>query len=982
MIKKLPLKNNILFTTALTTSLFGYYRRAEAACTNDSSPIYSCAGTNSVTQAINYSGATVSTVDGFSVTTASGNGITISGDEDVSFTDSYGSTISGASLGMHITSTGSTNINLSDSQVASSSNNHGIEINHDGPGELNMTTSGSTAISGSNDGIHFRGSNGSDASLIIAADTTVQASTSALYLTLVDWNNDFNMEVHGNLDGDDYGIFLRREILGDSSITIEEGSDVHGGIRGIFMRTSNANSDTIVINGDVTGDTKDGVRIYQAAKEGIQTTNITVGENATLQGNFSGLYAMPTGLDSTVTINGTLIGGNDGLRVRQLNDTGDSITNITVSETASITAGRDGIVVRLRESFTTSLNVSSDIVAGNLGINIYHVDQIWDSSTVDITINSGVSITGDKAISSNEEINPDAENIFGGPNDSQLLITLDGSSEAISLIGTGGMAIDLGEKDDSLTITGAVNISGNVDGGDGTDTLTIYDSYLTLTNGTLSGFEVISITGDNTFAGNLDFGDSTDLVTGNGSGLNLQDNEVTANSVEIAANSTLSGNGTITVSNGLTVKSGGIIAPGNSTGTINVIGDVTFESGSNFNAEIEVTGTDLVNVTGDVTIKSGSNLNISSSLGNDSGSWTFLTASGTIDGSFDNTLSNKSNIFSVYSSGQSLSIITLNRAVLDSTLQSSVNSSILFNDTLTDQIAEGAFVKGSNFWIRNINRNRNVSSSEARSSIGFDSESSGFALGAQIDVNGNENYKLGFSLSSIFSKDKLKDALGSSSNDSIFASIYGIANRDLSYKSFNSKLFTSFSLGFGHHNTDNSRKLYNSGIAATALSNSETLEYNIGLQIGLKTKFKNDFFITPRISASYIRGANDGFNETDGGVSAIKIDSHNFSTLKTRESIRFGRENVSSIRGLSFSPYVELGLSQEQAMDDRTISGSFSTGAKFQTNLEKNNRKFTTVALGVNAQINQNVSAFVNYENANSNDENRNEVRGGVRIKF
>jgi hypothetical protein len=807
MIKKLPIKNNILFTTALTTSLFGYYKKSYADCNNSVSgnQAYLCSGTNSATQAINYSGANVSTVDGFSVTAASGDGVTISGDGDVIFADSFNSTISGAS-GIYLVSTGSSNLTSNGTTTALAGD--GVRIKHTGTGALQAVINGGTITSDTSKGLNIQGSNGSDATITISSGSVIQSSNNGVNVDLTNWANDLTMEINGDMDGGYHGLRLSRESFGDSSVTIGEESYIHGYQRGIDFNSTNSASDTVVINGDATGDNKEGARLFQEAPDG--NTYLTIGETSTLQGNYSGLYALVKSVNSTITINGDIIGGNDGFRIRQTNTDGDSITNVLVSETSSIQAERgSGIRILTRETKTTSVDVRGDIVAGEFGIQVYHPVQVWDESTVNITIQNGATIYATKAISHVVK-NPDWDG-FGIPEDSVINVILDGSSEAIFLTGTSGTAIDLGEEDDSLIITGTVNISGNVYGGDDSDTLTIYDTYLTLTNGTLSGFEIVSITGNNTLIGDFDFGDSADLVTEDGSGLDLTENIITTNSVQIASNSTLSGNGTLLLNNDLTIQSGGILAPGNSTGTINVTGNTILESGSNFNVEIEPTSTDLVNVTGNVTIESGSNLNISSSLGENSGSWTFLTASGSIDGSFNNTSNIGSSIIGTNSSIQSLSAVTLNRKVLDSTLQSSLNNSILFNDTLNDQIATGSFVKGSNFWIRNINRNRNVSAGE--NNLGFDSKANGFALGSQMDVKDNANYKLGFALSSIFNRDKLKSDLGSASSDSFFASIYGIANRDLinNYKGLNSKLFTSLALGFGYHDNDTSRVVYNEG---------------------------------------------------------------------------------------------------------------------------------------------------------------------------
>ncbi len=116
----------------------------------------------------------------------------------------------------------------------------------------------------------------------------------------------------------------------------------------------------------------------------------------------------------------------------------------------------------------------------------------------------------------------------------------------------------------------------------------------------------------------------------------------------------------------------------------------------------------------------------------------------------------------------------------------------------------------------------------------------------------------------------------------------------------------------------------------------------------------------PRVSASYIRSMARGFGEENGGAAAVRIDDFVFTTLKTRESFRFGKDNAFSLHDIKISPYLEFGLAQEKAINGRNISGSFSNSARFSTRLEKNNRDFITSAIGLNAQINKTISAFLN----------------------
>ncbi len=96
----------------------------------------------------------------------------------------------------------------------------------------------------------------------------------------------------------------------------------------------------------------------------------------------------------------------------------------------------------------------------------------------------------------------------------------------------------------------------------------------------------------------------------------------------------LGGNGTIA---SLTVLSGGVVAPGNSIGTINVAGPVSFAAGSVYEVEVNANGkSDRVIATGTVTIDSGASVRVLAESGSYSASTTYTILSGSsVSGSFD-----------------------------------------------------------------------------------------------------------------------------------------------------------------------------------------------------------------------------------------------------------------------------------------------------------------------------------------------------------
>ncbi|WP_242108629.1 autotransporter outer membrane beta-barrel domain-containing protein [Luteimonas aquatica] len=102
----------------------------------------------------------------------------------------------------------------------------------------------------------------------------------------------------------------------------------------------------------------------------------------------------------------------------------------------------------------------------------------------------------------------------------------------------------------------------------------------------------------------------------------------------------LSGIGTV---GSTTVGSGATIAPGNSIGTLNVNGDIRFETGSIYEVEANPQGpdSDLIKATGTATLAGGSVLHVGPDGNFKPGViYTILSADGGVSGRFDNVSSN------------------------------------------------------------------------------------------------------------------------------------------------------------------------------------------------------------------------------------------------------------------------------------------------------------------------------------------------------
>jgi fibronectin-binding autotransporter adhesin len=91
------------------------------------------------------------------------------------------------------------------------------------------------------------------------------------------------------------------------------------------------------------------------------------------------------------------------------------------------------------------------------------------------------------------------------------------------------------------------------------------------------------------------------------------------------------------------VAEGGVLSPGNSIGTLTVNGDLTFETGSRYQVEVNPEGaeSDLIRVTGDATLNGGSVLHIGANGNYDPLSvYRILSAEGGLTGEFNGVTSN------------------------------------------------------------------------------------------------------------------------------------------------------------------------------------------------------------------------------------------------------------------------------------------------------------------------------------------------------
>lgn len=302
----------------------------------------------------------------------------------------------------------------------------------------------------------------------------------------------------------------------------------------------------------------------------------------------------------------------------------------------------------------------------SLGGNIIDNSQLSFTQTASSTFTQNITGTGSVSQNGSATLNLSGNNSYSGittvnpgilqagsttafsPN-SDFTITSPGtlalndfSNTILSLNGTGnvttGVLTATTLTTSSGTFSGAMSGAGQlIKQGLGTLILTGPNSYsggTTITSGTIQGDTtglqgtfsigagtnlVFDQSGIGTFAGQ--FLGSGNIVKQNTGGLNLATNSAaftgttTINAGGIALNTTLGGNmiinasgrltGTGTLGGNLTLNSGSIISPGNSIGTISVLGNF-LETNATYTVEVNLAGqSDLIDVSGSATLNGG-----------------------------------------------------------------------------------------------------------------------------------------------------------------------------------------------------------------------------------------------------------------------------------------------------------------------------------------------------------------------------------------
>lgn len=562
----------------------------------------------------------------------------------------------------------------------------------------------------------------------------------------------------------------------------------------------------------------------------------------------------------------------------------------------------------------------------------------------------------------------------------------------------------------SLAGAGAVTLNAATSelsvGGD--DTSTVFSGTISGEGGLNKfGSGTLALTADNSYQG-------TTTITG---GTLQVDGSIEDSSVVVGVNGTLSGIGTVGATTVAGILSGGNAA--NPAGTITIKGDLALQATATLTTTVTANGMSQVAVEGDVDID-GSTLKLAISavplqVGT---SYTILSATGTITGTFGNTLSDYAFLDPTLDQTTQMISLTLDRndttfasvgatpnqkatggaveqlgsgnAVYDAVLPLEVATARAAFDNLSGEIHATALgtLQAQSEQTRTtlLNRMRNSGWVE-----GYTPWMSGYGQQTDFDGDGNaaggsrnsagimagidrttEDVRVGLAVGMDKGKISLDDRDSSADLQSFILAGYGQWNYDA--------LRVRGGVAMALHELDVERQINVSTLSGTAKSSYDGWTAQAFAELGYVVRFGASE-VEPMAGFACARTDLDGFTEEGAGDANLSSSGGDLSgcvtTLGLRASHRFDLDN-----GLWIKPRVAVAWSHSLSDTTPTLDMAFAGSDAFQIAGIGLAKDAATVDAGFDFGVTYGASGFVNYAGRFSPGEDSHAVQLGMQVSY
>jgi outer membrane autotransporter protein len=641
---------------------------------------------------------------------------------------------------------------------------------------------------------------------------------------------------------------------------------------------------------------------------------------------------------------------------------------ITLSDSSSIsTEGDFADCIRIvGDSGAITLNGSSSI--STKGAYAYGISISGNNGTITFNDSSSITSLGLHAVAvrfssgSNTLVNRgtlqsvDTIAVVGASDDDNSDIVRN-----YGIIIGGTTAIRLRSGNDSLLLGTGSAITGDINGGDGSDILTLTgegsedDDFLNFETLTMSGTDW-ALSGTSTF-------DNITIETGR---LRVNGEIEATNITLLEADATLGGSGTL-ISD---VASEGTIAPGNSVGTLTIDGDF-MQTGGSFEAEFDQSGIDLLTVTGGAILSDSPTLTVVSLTGITSASGVILHADDGIFGTFG-SIEFEGNGAAVldYSTNDITLTVADGSPILAST-QTALKTAFSFFD-YAGADHETSCDKGTNdvnhdgtcrrlLWAKSFGQ---WGSEDAQSTTGaFDYRIAGLAVGADAMIG--HGRRVGGSFGAALADDTLAQDAAETSLTSFLGALHITQNVGLA--------FITASLLGGLELMELSRLIAtNSGVSTAEASPMGTVA-GVSLEAGIDLRLSDRWTVTPSLWASYIHQWVESYEESGD---ALDVDAHEASALRTKAEIKAAHATM--LGATMLSPHVKLGIAVDVPMGG-TASASLA-GEDFEINLEDTREVSAIGGVGFDLDWSNGAKGYLSYESEMSRTATAHTLMGGVQF--
>jgi outer membrane autotransporter protein len=567
---------------------------------------------------------------GIETYTAGSGRTSITANADISATGMYAIAVNNP------TGTGETELDIGQSAtIRSDGSGYAGAIYVTGGGDLVLNQNGTVVSPGM--AAISTSMNGTSASTLNINGNVTGSDNAVVYASTEDGTNRINL-TGGTIVGGSAGDGVKAVSSGDGDVVVSMtgGTVLTGnGLRAVTLHTSGSGDAVMTMTGGQIGTNAD------RSDTGISATTTGTGNISVTTA--APIFASAKGIEASAE-DGTVDVASGPIDVTGSSDaaiwaTTTSSGHVFVTVNGLITAAGGGVFAATTADDQIAVTANADIrTSGTGSAAIETVSLVGGATTITVadgvTVGSGTTGWGIRA------------NNYMGMGSGPVAITNSGTIAGVvgietgagasstvtnsgTITGTGGTAISFLGTGNTLILDTTSVINGNVvgSGGDALELAGTGSGALDVAQ--YQGFGTIAKSASSTWTLS---GTNTATMTANVTTGTLVANATLANTDFVVTGGTLMGSGTI----GSLAMNGGVVAPGNSIGTLGVSGPVSFASGSTYRVEVDDAGqSDKITTSGAATLNGGSVVvhAVSGSYAA-TNQYTILTAAGGLTGTF------------------------------------------------------------------------------------------------------------------------------------------------------------------------------------------------------------------------------------------------------------------------------------------------------------------------------------------------------------